>query len=156
MSIAIDTQTTLDAIKSYWPMIKKYRDVLRKGQGPWTFDARTLWCKELHEENLQGRGYGTLAKDCNRIIEQLLKEGSRGPAPMAIRMMIALGIGEEEARAWCEDALDDIRAGRAPNFAVGKQPYTQPITLEHVRKKLEWLRQNYTLPPPQKNMPRTK
>ena len=148
MSMAIDTQTTLDAIKSYWPMIKKYRDVLRKGQGPWTFDARTLWCKELHEENLQGRGYGTLAKNCNRDIEQLLKEGDEkgnpDPERIAMDMMIALGIGEEEARAWCKDTLDDIRAGKAPIFAVGKQPYTQPITLEHVRKKLKWFRQNYT------------
>jgi len=161
MSISIDEHITLDAIKNYWPMIKKWRDVLRKFQGPWNYNKRIFFYKELHDENLQGRvGYGTLAKNCNRGIEQLLKEGYEedSPAPelWPMRMMIALGIGEEEARAWCESALDDIRAGRAPNFAVGKQPYTQPITLEHVRKKLEWFRKNYTLPRPQKNMPRHK
>ena len=61
----------------------------------------------------------------------------------AMSMMTALGIGEEDARAYCADALHDIRLGEAPSWALGRRSYTSPISLEQVRKRLEWYRQHY-------------
>ncbi len=156
MRFAIDDETRLDAIKYHWPTIQKYRDDICKFQGPAILSDRTIYLHELHQANVhEKKGYGSLAKDVNREIEDLLtaykddndeEYGFRE----SMNIMMVFGINEKSARAYCEDALRDIRSGKNPIWARGGNPYTEPISLDQVRKRLEWYRKRYTSPPPKR------
>jgi hypothetical protein len=71
--VRIDAHTTLDQIKESWDEIKYWGDYIRRNQGAQMGGWKDNFLYDLHEKNLNGKGYGTLAKEANEKVEKSLR-----------------------------------------------------------------------------------
>lgn len=75
MFLAIDGDTTLEDIKDSWSQIKASRDRLNNLQGvTHASETKLLLLEKIHTGNRKGEGgYGTIAKNLNRKVEEHLR-----------------------------------------------------------------------------------
>jgi len=76
--LGIDDGTTLEELKEGWGEIKYWRDYIRKAQGAQMGGPKEEFLFDLHTQNMTGQGYGSLAKDVNKRLENILRNEISG------------------------------------------------------------------------------
>ena len=71
--IGIDDDTTQEDIKRNWAMIKYWRDYIHKAQRSTNPAPGEDLFYDVHTKNMDGHGYGSLAKVLNQTIEHFLR-----------------------------------------------------------------------------------
>ena len=160
MTLVVDEDTTIDAIRLSWGLIRQWRERLTGYQGRWTLGGDNAFYRDVWFCNDRlGQSYQQIAELINISIADCLREyadyerefqaarrrfesrldvylwrseHNPGQLAHALDLMRVAGISEKGRHEWVRNALENLAEGQNP-FAPESPVSTQMIR-ERVRK----------------------